>query len=51
MKKQVKKLKLAKETVKNLDAIALEQVRGGSVTCPTEYGWEGCWSEPDREDS
>jgi hypothetical protein len=43
MKKQVKKLKLAKETVRSLEA--LREVQGGS---PTDYGWSCriCDEEP-----
>lgn len=49
MKKKTKKLVLAKETMRSLDAVHLEQARGGSVTCPTVYGWAGCWSDPDQK--
>jgi hypothetical protein len=51
MKKTKKKLVLAKETMLNLDAVSLEQARGGSVTCPTVFGWAGCWSDPDQENN
>lgn len=51
MKKTVKKLALAKETVRSLDAVGMEQVRGGSVSCPIVFGAAGCWSEPDQENS
>ena len=50
-KKTQKKLVLAKETVQSLDAASLDLARGGSVTCPTVYGWNGCWSDPAREDN
>jgi hypothetical protein len=51
MKKQMKKLELAKDTVRSLDAAGMEQARGASVTCPTVYGWAGCWSNPYQENS
>jgi hypothetical protein len=51
MKKKTKKLVLAKETVQTLDMPGLEQALGGSVSCPTIFGWAGCWSNPANEDS
>ena len=45
MKKQVKKLKLAKETLRSIEEVALEKVAGGySIKyCDT---WRYCPNEP-----
>ena len=51
MKKTKKKLVLAKETVQILDAVDMKRAHGGSVTCPTIFGWAGCWSNPANENN
>jgi hypothetical protein len=40
MKKQAKKLKLAKETVRNLEPSSLDRIVGG--TCSTNESLSGC---------
>ncbi len=44
MKKQVKKLKLAKETLRNLELAALGRAVGGSVEsdCQTDAAYNSC---------
>lgn len=38
MKKGMKKLVLHRETLRHLSELRLNAARGGSATCPTEYG-------------
>ena len=51
MKKQTKKLKLATETLRNLELTALERAAGGSVAsdCQTDAAYNSCARYCQRE--